>query len=454
MHLGDQRIDAPILRIVKDAVANIVEARQQDGEGVLRWSDSEREHGFQKDCEGLLIVARAYLDSAGQLPDPALPVEEMMTEGVRLLGGFAVAPGTSFRGFTSEPYAQAYFEPPIDYVDSAATVGELAIALTELSVRHPTQSAPTQRETFRAAVEASVRFLLDSRLDSPSVGTRWQAIASTNARESDGDLFFTRYASMFLHRLVSENMPEITGLISSERRRQVELALAGAAKWTMQLYDRDLQEFWVDGRKSTRSPLANMYALEVIYELIDPIPEEWRDRLRSVVERTCQRISSAVDAQALQEDLNYRYTIQQNDTQQTVYHDDRGYIGWFLFVLTLARTRDPEVATEAFERAAEVFSSALQTEWIDDSAGFWDDGRPLLCYARQALGALVAYSRVGTRPPLTLKDQELRTALRSALQNPDVVDTLVSAFAHAVERNRNQALTTALHRQLPRNARQ
>lgn len=74
----------------------------------------------------------------------------------------------------------------------------------------------------------------------------------------------------------------------------------------------------------------------------------------------------------------------------------------------------------------------------------WDDGRPLICYTQDALNGLVRFALKGTVGTITLRENEIRTAIKETLSSGEVVDTFLRAFLERAKDESDRKFTDTI----------
>ena len=428
-------VDKRTSTVVRDAWESLVSSRESG-----HWLDAESDRGFLKDVEAHLALVEPFLMAVRDFVDPPLAVPDLVESVIETLQTVrtverdtAIKPG-SFNGFSASPYP--YVPLDVDYVDSAAAVLDLCRLTLELSAacRHPL--VDSHRVRLEQVGQTALRFLVASRIED-NEGCRWAAVFDVEGARL-ANMFHTRYAFRAInHALRCE---ALVAAIDEPARREAKAVLPLVARWTIGQFDRQRAMFYYDADRASMPAIAGIHALDILYSSEDPSDEQLK-YCRAAVAQFLSRCSSLDDAQRMQIDVFARYRLP--SLAQAAAYDDRGYVGDLLSVLAKAKQADPEVLSPEFIGAAELLFEALRSEWIDGPTKMWDDGRPLICYTHQALVALVNHSLYGSVEEVTLREDELRAAVRDALDQSNLVDEIVQQIVSQTRARQSRSITLA-----------
>lgn len=404
---------------------------------IMDWSDHEQETGFLKNIDALTALVDPFLLSPTSFIEPTLPAATIYRQAELLFDTLDSSYSSTrkrenipFAGFSAAPYPYVDVAG-VDYVDSAAAVLNLACAIADLAeVRR--ESSYDAEEAVQRAASSATTFLLDSKIEDKQ-GVRWLGIRSTADNHSKyANLFFTKLAAISLHRAV--NNRRISTKFPPQQIEQIHNIIPAVCKWTMGQFDDRNHFFWMDVSRAMGQPIATLYALEIMYTIMDELVESaWREDCAKALHSLVQRMPSVKDAAALQMDVFHTLPLP-GLAGGTAFYDDRGYVGAILSLLATAKSVDPELVTDQFVRAGEELFRGVSDEWIDEPTDLWDDGRPLICYSRDALIGVVRHALEGVVPRLLLREDEIRAAVRDALVSSDVIDAVSAAVLEKARR--------------------
>src|SRR5258708_6329086 len=417
--------------------------RQDTASGEFHWIDNEADTGFLKDVDALNAIIEPFLLAPISFVDPALKPEEIDARVLAVLNHFksfsgnpadaqksrpeGKAPtgsGHVYRGFTSAPYP--YVQVETDWVDSAATVLRLICNVVKLSEVLQRPLSGRINEKLMATVAGSAAdFLLEARVEDDK-GVRWQGVKGIQ-KETDvpgryANLFFTNAACLALDAAVKNSM--VARWLGQDRQQQIEDLLPQVVNWVANQYDPATKAFWMDTDRAANQPIGVVYALEMIYTLAEPLSKTLRSYCSDALSMILRRISDLSKASALQTDFYHTVPLPSG----TTYYDDRRYIGSFLSLPSLAKAKDPDLVSDDFVRAGEILFRGVSDSWIDEGTDLCDGGPPLICYSQDALIGLVRHAVEGAVGEISLRENDLRTAIREALQSDEVVNTVYDAF--------------------------
>jgi hypothetical protein len=108
-------------------------------------------------------------------------------------------------------------------------------------------------------------------------------------------------------------------------------------------------------------------------------------------------------------------------------YDDRKYIGAFLTLFALARTKDTDILTPELLKAIEVMYIGVSKEWVD-SSGVWDSTRPLICFTQDAIIGLIRYSLDLGVEDFKINEIQLKRVLRDVLTADKTIDLIASSL--------------------------
>jgi hypothetical protein len=428
------KLDPATAEIVSSAWMSLIDrATKHEDDRPWDWTDHEQDIGYLKNVDALLALIEPYLLSPASFAQPGLPAKDIYTQAQRIFrriddprsisGKDSKSQSESdpeWSGFSSSPYPYIELQE-VDYVDAAAGVLNLVCAVSDLAELEG--KAPSElQDLLNSTAIRCVEFLLSARVDDRN-GVRWQGIRKeTEPPGKYATLFFTKLAALALHRVVENT--RLGDVLGKKRVDTVHMLLPDVCKWVMAQYEPSRSTFYMDAGKTSSFPIGVLYALEILYTLKKPIPEVWRPSCASALHEVTKKMSSVKEASALQMDIFHILPLP--GMSGTASYDDRGYIGAFLSLFALAKEEDNEVVTDDFVSAGEMLLAGVGDEWIDDPSHLWDDGRPLICYTRDAMLGLVNHALEGFVPKLTLREDEIRLAIREALASSEVVEAVMN----------------------------
>ncbi len=443
-------LDRSIIGVVRTAWTSILERRSPRADDPLkppRFTDNESDVGILKDVDALNALVEPFLVSPKSFDDPAIDIQELeayllaIAQEISLAAGSLAGEGAEpkpkhdpiFRGFEATPYP--YIQLPLDFVDSAAGVLRLLCNFTHLCEVRRRQIPRGVVTTLSTLATSAVDFLIEAAVED-SNGVRWQGVAKkTEPPGRYANLFFTNVASLALKGAITR--PEVSRWLGVDRKDAIDRLLSLVPQWVLGQYDRALKTFWMDAGRATNQAVGALYALEMLYIFLedasDPYPSCCSEALSSIV----ARMQTLADSSTLQMDFFHVLPL---PTSGNVFYDDRRYIGAYLSLFALAQRVDPDVLTEDLILAGSVLLGGVLVEWVDESSGLWDDGRPLICYSQDALLGLVNYGTGGIVPVVSLREDVLRNAIREALASNDAVDIVLDAIRKVHKRQEDNAL--------------
>jgi len=401
-------------------------------DGTFHWVDNESDTGLLKDADALNTLIEPFLLASSFFVDPPMKAEELYQRAANVLKirGSLVSEkddltkkksdGLGYRGFSAAPYP--YVDIPVDYVDSAATLLNLICNIVDLASVTKRSIPGDLMELMRGTATSASEFLDESCVVDDN-GARWAGINKRSDRDPPqkyANLFFTHIASLALQRVLGTQVAR--RWIDESLCKRAEEKLQMVPLWVEHQYDDAIKAFWMDEIRRNNIPVSAVYALEIVYHIgrrpEDPLREYCQEALSTVL----AKMKTPRDASTLQIDT---FHILPNPTGGgTIFYDDRKYIGSFLSLLSLIKVKDPDMVNEEFIGAGEMLFRAVSTEWRDDPTGLWDDGRPLICYTYDALKGLIQYSLEGAVGTISLRENDLRDAIRAALDSTDIGDII------------------------------
>lgn len=419
----NDRIDKKTQQLIKKAWAGMGSFYKEDE---MHWEDNEKEVGFLKDIDALNAFLEPYLLSPSSFVDPPIEIEliikhlEMII--TQLEGVESNKDGGDYRGFTSRPYSYVLIEA--DFTDSTSSFLILASNVVDFL-----QKAGKRKEKLSLDLETrlkgvvlkAVDSLLESRVEDQA-GVRWRSIKiETDSPELHTNVFFTNYAVLSLYRVINNKIIERW---LDERKSEIEKVLEKVPKWVESLYDHNTKRYWADTKQSQVHVATTAYALEINYTLYKYLSDgqisQSRDAMNTLAETIIREPNN------LQADIYY--TIPLPRTAGIGFYDDRFYVGRLLSLLSLVRKEKEEVFTSVYEAAGETLFGLVQEEWVDESTNMWDDGRPLICFTKDAMLGIGNYSASRPTGIVNLRESELIEAVRNALKSSDDINSIVESI--------------------------
>lgn len=437
--MARSHLDEQTRKTILAAWDSLIARRQKDsGTNEQHWTDSEVDIGFLKDIDCMNALIEPFLLCPTAFVDPRLSMEEIEAELQRLLlQRESLARQHSdqgFRGFSAKPYP--FVDVVVDYVDSAASLLRLVCNVVELFDFRKHTIGKELQERAKTAVHAGVDFLLSAKVDDPQ-GVRWQAVEKiTDPEGKFANLFFTNTASLSLRRVLT--IPLVRKWLSDEQTRAADQALRHVVTWVKGQYDPGTKGFWMDADKTINQVVGVSYALELVYTLFEQVPDDYRSICSEALRSALSRMLDVDKTAELQRD--FFHLVPLAGVQSVAFYDDRRYIGSFLSLLVLAKSKQKEVVDDSFVKAGQILFQGVGGEWIDGPTRLWDDGRPLICYSLDAMVGLVRYSLEGDVGLISLRQGDLRIAIREALNSPELVDVLFDCLVDRVQRHSKAAM--------------
>lgn len=388
--------DIAALEITLKGWNGLLQRYQKDNLGdEYHWTDNEGDVGFLKDVDAMNALVEPFLLSPDSFVNPPLELEDVATRLETLLQKIHVLSEKvdennlrkdSYVGFSAAPYP--YFQVEVDFVDSAASVLRLLCNVDELFDRQQQLIPKSLENLMRRVTSLAVNFLLAARIEDDS-GTRWSGFSTKVERaEQFANLFFTNCAALALHKAL--HSPRVKGWIAKEQKH-IESTLSKVTTWIALQYDSATNGFWMDEARTQTQTMGVLYALEVLYTIEDALPETLRENCAKALMAVVEKMTELAKASALQTDFFHTLPLPGGE-QGAIFYDDRRYIGAFLSLFTLAKSRDRRISSDALVHARDVLFQGVSHEWIDEPSNLWDDGRPLICFSQDALLGLVNYT--------------------------------------------------------------
>lgn len=440
--MGNLKLAKEITAIVKSAWKGILE-RKVFKENTSEWhfGDCETDVGFLKDLDAFNALIEPFNLAPADFIEPPLKFEEIENFTDYILKSLELIqqdenlsskpiqdiPKDKYQGFSANPYP--YIQQDVDYIDSASTFLKFVCNLSRLYSLKKKNIPALLEKRLSVLTTRAVDFLIESRIEDRE-GVRWQGVnRETNPAGKYANLFFTNVASLSMNRAIETN--QIVRWIGSERRERIEILLKSVPKWVINQYDNATKAFWMDAARGMNQGIGIVHALEIIYTLLEPLPEETKEICSNALNTLFSKVVNLSEASALQQDFFHTIPL----ISGTVFYDDRRYIGSYLSLFTLAKVKHPDVISNEIIDAAEIIYTGVSDEWIDEPSNMWDDGRPLICYTYDAILGVINYGMGGKIDSLSFKENELRSAIKEALSSSDVID---SVYEYIRDRAKNQ----------------
>lgn len=439
---------------------------QMRDDNLRHWMDNEFEFGAFKDVEALLGFTEPFLFSRKFFHRPGIDPRDLFEclyniyDYIEKTRKENSDENNQFMGFDSEPYPRAK-KLYVDYIDGAANVLLLSLDVLEISdfllnLKNDDKNwvLPEKlKNKMGEIVESALKVLMDAVIDDES-GARWAAVSGKvgskvqiNIKDLDpySNLVSTFYAFRALKRLTEIPFYLIANEfgVPSNVISKVRTILSKVIFWVNSLYDKNLEFYWLSNSKDSSPMISSLYALEIIYTYNGSDLENNEDILKNankVMKKLLQRFQDIDEASSkFQVDASYPYPrIVDGKVKGTESYDERRYIGAYLGIMALAKEKEPSlIETEAanFIKATTELSSALRSDWIDQALSIWDDGRPLVYYASDAMFGLLQYYSTGQITTVSIREDILRIKIKEYLTSPKFVDDLVSRLRNAKARD-------------------
>ncbi|HEV2962476.1 MAG TPA: hypothetical protein VG649_11665 [Candidatus Angelobacter sp.] len=429
--MAERRVDPTTMQVVKKAWASILSKRQEDPQtNVIHFTDHESDTGFLKDVDALNALLEPYLLAPTSFVDPPLPLsdlEDHLKTCVQIISANATPENSNYRGFAATPYP--YFQSMIDFVDSAAAFLRLVCNYCQV-LRIPgndrrDKDKETKIETLlKNPFTSAIDFLISAHVgDDDGLGVRWEGIArQSDQRGRFASLFFTNVAAVALAKTLDTS--PVSRWIGQDRREQIEGLLQKVPKWVINQYNPAAKNFYIDAARAVAPAVGVVYALEILFALGDASDEAQKKCCMESLREITLKMKNLSQASALQIDVFH--SIPLSGASGVAFYDDRRYIGSFLSVLALAKSKYPDVQDEDFFHAIDILLEGVREEWIDEPTGLWDDGRPLICYTQDALVGLVTHAVYGQVDMISMRENEMRIAIQEALRSEDITTVMLS----------------------------
>jgi len=470
MHRGNNelRIGVEEQKFFRFTWSKLLELYQTDQTGndeLKHWMDNEVEFGAFKDVEALLgftepfLYARTSFNRPGIEPDVLFSCLSNIYDYIENTKKAANPDkNDQFMGFDSEPYPRAK-NIWVDYIDGAANVLLLSLDVLEISnfmsVRNNGGDWALSKELKRKMtriVESALKVLMDSVIND-QLGARWAAVSGKVGSRNQIDirnldrysnLVSTFYAFRALKRLTENQIiaNEFRGAVNMIG--QVRTILPKVIFWVNSLYDRNLGSYWLSNSRDSSPMIGSLYALEIIYTPYRNNLENNSEVLNNanmVIRRLLQSFQNLDEASSrFQVDVSYPYPrIENGKVRGTESYDERRYIGAYLGIMALAKEEDPiiiEAEAEKFQKVTSQLASALRSDWIDQATSIWDDGRPLVYYAVDAMLGLLQFYFSGEISTISIREDILRIKIKEYLSSSRFIDGFINQLKESKEFNR------------------
>ena len=436
---------------------NLVKLYEKRDDKLRHWLDNEQEYGAFKDVEALLSFTEPFLFTPTSFHRPEIDPRDFFEclsniydyiDNTREQGSNK---NDQFMGFDSEPYPRAK-RLYVDYIDGAANVLLLSLDALEISDFLVSSKNPDKnwilpdglRNKMKKAVNSAFKVLMDSVINDEG-GARWAAISGkvgskVNVNLEDLDAYSNLVSTYYSYRALKKLTEIPFYLIGNEfgvganSITPIKNILSRVIFWVNSLYDQKLESYWLSNSRDSSPVISSLYALEIIYtyngDTLDN-NEEVLNNANKVVKKLLQRFQDINEASAkFQVDVAYPYPrIEDGKVKGTESYDERRYIGAYLGIFALSKEKDPTIIeTEAkkFEKATTEISAALRDDWIDQSLSIWDDGRPLVYYANDAMFGLLHYYSSGQIMKISIREDILRTKIKEYLTSTKFIDEFIN----------------------------
>lgn len=436
-----KKIDDTTKQIIQKAWKSLKKQYYKDEQtGEYHWHDNETDTGILKDIDAVNALIEPYLLCPTSFVDPPFEETDIKKYLKNILDQFPNAENKTesrdYIGFSSKPYP--YLDTEFDLVDSAASFIQLICNIFDICSLLKWSIQKTDENRLHDILNKAVDYLLLAKVDDED-GVRWQgAYKITNPPGKFANLFFTNCVSLSLFRLTNNQI--LIRKIGAERKENILLALKNVPVWIVKQYNENSKTFWMDAGKTMSQALGVQYAVEILYTLIDELSEKIKriciDSLTNIV----KRMQTLPDASAMQTDFFHAIPLKSGKMS----YDDRGYIGSFLSVFSLAKNNDPDVLTDDFVQAGEILYKGVSEEWIDEPTNLWDDGRPLISFTQDALIGLVKYSLEGTVGEIRIRENDLRVAIKEALASNDIADLVYDKVIDRANKQIDRSLSNRI----------
>jgi hypothetical protein len=435
--------------------SKLLELYKPCDDGLKHWVDNEVEFGTFKDVEALLgftepfLYARTSFNRPGIEPDVLFSCLSNIYDYIENTKNAANHDyNDQFMGFDSEPYPRAK-KVWVDYIDGAANVLLLSLDVLEISNFMSEKNdggdwdLPEElKRKMTKIVESAFNVLMDSVI-SDQLGARWAAVSQKvgskykigmETLDRYSNLVSTFYAFRALQRL-TEN-PTLASKFRgiANRIKQIEPILSKVIFWVNSLYNKDLKSYSLTNSRDSFPMISSLYALEMIYTHHRNNRENNSEVLNNaniVLKTLLQSFQDLDEASSrFQVDVSYPYPrIEYGKVKSTESYDERRYIGAYLGIMALAKEVDPNVIegkAEKYQKVTSELVSALRSDWIDQGYSIWDDGRPLVYFAVDAMLGLLRFYSSGKIFEITIREDILRIKLKEYLSSPGFIDGFIN----------------------------
>ncbi len=462
--LNEFKLETEDENFIRSTWHNLLKLYEKREDKLRHWLDNEQEYGAFKDVEALLGFTEPFLFSRTSFYCPEIDPRyffECLSNIYDYIDNTRKQnsdKNDQFMGFDSEPYPRIK-RLYVDYIDGAANVLLLSLDTLEISEFLVNSRSPDKnwilpdelKNKMKKAVDSAFKVLMDSVIDDEA-GARWTAISGkvgskvkVNLKDLDAysNLVSTYYSYRALKKLTEIPFYLIGNEfgVGANSITPIKNVLSRVIFWVNSLYDRNLESYWLSNSRDSSPLISSLYALEIIYsyngENLDNY-EEVLNNAKKVVIKLLQRFQNLDQASSkFQLDVAYPYPrIEDGKVKGTESYDERRYIGAYLGIFALAKEKDPtiiESEAKMFVKATTELSAALRDEWIDKSLLIWDDGRPLVYYASDAMFGLLLYYSTGQIMKFSIREDILRIKIKEYLTSTKFVDEFVEKLMKSKE---------------------
>ncbi len=422
------------IREIRDIWKKFLENSKQDNDGFKHWHDADEEQGIYKDIDALNALLESFLASKTDFHTPPLEASELFEYAGKIFSALN-NPRDSKEGyeiFDSEPYPWTKGLKS-GYTDAASNVLLLAINILETSAFMSGSDKNWKIEEsllkdIKKVSSLAISFLKESAIQDDK-GVRWGVIKLKPDQIQYANIVSTWYAFFSLKRVFKsdESIKNSLGL-SQRDLSDVRELLRNVPSWVYSLYDPRSEAFWISEARVGMPPSGSMYALDIIYSILDDdeispqvnSPQQVKANCRKVLKQLLEKVLD--NPQTLQTDWRIEYPYPGIKT--VVLYDERRYIAGLLD--TIANVIDRDTGFQEEYRNLVKNASSTLWEWVksrmDKETGMWEANRTVVSYTRDVLIGYIRYLKSIKKSGLTIQIIDLRRALREYLASDDVIN--------------------------------
>ncbi len=427
------------IREIRNTWEIFLENSKQDNDGFKHWHDADEEQGIYKDIDALNALLESFLVAKTDFNTPPLGASILFEYAGKIFSVLNKQRDSNQRYeiFDSEPYPSTKGLKS-GYTDAASNVLLLATNILETSAFMSGSDENWKIEESLLKDIKKVSSLAISCLKESAIqderGVRWGVTKLEADKIMYANIVSTWYAFFSLKRVFKsdESIKNSLGL-SQRDLSDVRELLRDVPSWVYSLYHPMSENFWISEARDRMPPSGSMYALDIIYSILDDdeispqvnSSQQVKANCRKVLEQLLEKVLD--NPQTLQTDWRIEYPFPGIKT--VVLYDERRYIAGLLDTIANAIDRDKGFQEEYEDLVEE--ASARLWEWVksrmDKETAMWEANRPVVSYTRDVLIGYLSYIKKIKNPVLKeLPIVDLRRALRIYLSSDEFLDGAIN----------------------------